>query len=131
MNFPDVPPEPTSEVDAIARDEHFPVYELVVCPDCNNEAFQNHGSSDTDFVCRTCRVGKPLLKRKANYGSAWPEVRAWVLERDNYECQKCGSSENELHVHHKENLVWFETTTEAHQPDNLITLCPECHEYGA
>ena len=56
-----------------------------------------------------------------------PEYRQWVqnsLERDNYTCQCCGSSEN-LEVHHILNYSDHkELRTDL---DNSITLCQCCH----
>ena len=52
----------------------------------------------------------------------WKEKRKKTLERDDYQCQRCGTGMN-LVVHHitydrlgKEDL------------DDLITLCKKCHE---
>jgi 5-methylcytosine-specific restriction endonuclease McrA len=49
-------------------------------------------------------------------------VREKVMERDGYECVKCGSN-YEFHVRHTKN-------EDDHRPNdltNLITLCPNCH----
>jgi len=70
-----------------------------------------------------------------NYGPNWQQKRERVLERDDYECQKC-SLDNEahrqrrgrgLHVHHIVPLRKFDDVEEANQPDNLVTLCASCH----
>jgi len=48
-------------------------------------------------------------------------LKKLILQRDNHECQLCGSSEGELIIHHidynKDN--WTET--------NLISFCRQCH----
>ena len=48
-----------------------------------------------------------------------------VMERDNYRCQntKCTGNFRELQIHH------IKTTGSGgkNNPDNLITLCAECH----
>lgn len=54
-------------------------------------------------------------------------VRQYVLKRDNYTCQHCGargSAEKgiKLHVHHLETRQ-----TGGNAPNNLITLCKDCH----
>jgi len=54
-----------------------------------------------------------------------PELRQMVLERDNYECQKCGSSES-LHCHHLEGIRW--EPLESADIDKCITLCKKCHK---
>ena len=55
---------------------------------------------------------------------AQPELRQMVLERDNYECQKCGSTEH-LHCHHIEGILW--EPLESADVDMCITLCKSCH----
>lgn len=55
-------------------------------------------------------------------------VRQYVLKRDNYTCQCCGTHGTKtklvkLHVHHLESRK-----TGGDAPNNLITLCPACHE---
>jgi len=50
--------------------------------------------------------------------------REAVLNRDNYQCVKCGSKER-LNVHHKD--FSGQTDTPNHQLDNLETLCDTCH----
>lgn len=52
-------------------------------------------------------------------------VKAFVLDRDNYKCQskqKIKHSEK-LHVHH----IVFRTNGGSDEPNNLITLCETCH----
>lgn len=54
-------------------------------------------------------------------------VRQYVLKRDNYTCQNCGAHSTQkapvkLHVHHIESRK-----VGGNAPNNLITLCPHCH----
>lgn len=56
------------------------------------------------------------------YGCVSEKTRQYVLERDNYCCQVCGSPFN-LHIHHKIPRKWGGY----HKEDNLITLCASCH----
>lgn len=54
-------------------------------------------------------------------------VRQYVLHRDGYTCQCCGAHSTDkkkvkLHVHHLESRK-----TGGNAPDNLITLCEDCH----
>lgn len=56
-----------------------------------------------------------------------PEGRKWrssVLERDGYECQKCGSTEN-LHAHHIKSKSEFPELKLS--LENGVTLCSKCH----
>ena len=52
-------------------------------------------------------------------------VRQYVLFRDGYKCKCCGKHGDgvKLHVHHKESRQ-----TGGDAPDNLITLCEDCHK---
>ena len=53
------------------------------------------------------------------------KVRDEVLERDNNQCQLCGTGgENRLQLHHIE----FRSQGGTHDPVNLVTLCFKCHE---
>jgi 5-methylcytosine-specific restriction endonuclease McrA len=56
------------------------------------------------------------------YGKGWPAAKRYALERDEYTCQCCGSVE-QLEVHHWEPYsISFDNS-----PENLVTLCKECH----
>lgn len=69
------------------------------------------------------------------YSSLWRRQREAALARDDYECQRCGLSEEEhteqfdrgLHVHHIQPLRDFEDHRRAHETENLRTLCIDCH----
>ena len=55
-------------------------------------------------------------------------VRQYVLWRDGYTCQCCGAHSTKkndvrLHVHHMESRK-----TGGNSPDNLVTLCENCHK---
>jgi transposase len=70
-----------------------------------------------------------------HYGATWPDKRREARERDNHECQRCGmsaeihrESHNEtLQVHHIRPFREFDDPEDAHQLENPITLCRECH----
>lgn len=51
-------------------------------------------------------------------------VKAFVLNQDNYQCQKCNGKKERLHVHH----IIFKSKSGTNEPDNLITLCETCHK---
>lgn len=56
------------------------------------------------------------------YGPGWKEAKMFTLQRDKYECQQCGATQN-LEVHHWEPYnISFNNS-----PDNLVTLCKQCH----
>ena len=55
-------------------------------------------------------------------------VRQYILHRDGYTCQCCGAHSTpkkdvKLHVHHLESRK-----VGGNAPDNLITLCEDCHK---
>lgn len=70
----------------------------------------------------------PRGYKKATSREVQPQLRQMVLERDNWECQKCGKTveEVELHCHHI--LPINEAPIESADVDNCITLCKECHK---
>lgn len=65
-----------------------------------------------------------------NYGSNWDHQRMLARERDKYTCQICGLIEGKTahHVHHKIPFRQFTSSLVANELDNLITLCPSCHQ---
>ncbi|WP_435179646.1 HNH endonuclease [Halorussus sp. AFM4] len=66
-----------------------------------------------------------------NYGESWWRIRRKALERDDYTCQNCGKTADEIgrnpDVHHVEPVRNFERTQRAHTLDNVIALCRSCH----
>lgn len=68
-------------------------------------------------------ITNDMYQRGVMYGYA--NVKAYVLDRDNYTCQcnKNGCS-NTLHVHH----IKFKSDGGSNNPNNLITLCSKHHK---
>jgi DEAD/DEAH box helicase domain-containing protein len=64
-----------------------------------------------------------------DYGPNWSRQRELARARDIYRCQICGEPEGnkEHHVHHKTPFRLFDSTEQANQLSNLITLCNSCH----
>jgi hypothetical protein len=73
------------------------------------------------------KISNPDVKRwdyqKGNQKGFY-NVKAYVLHRDNYQCQKCKTKKGKLHVHH----IVFRSNGGTNSPENLITLCEECHK---
>lgn len=61
--------------------------------------------------------------RWGEYPDDWNERRERVLKRDGYECQRCGGSNTELHVHHQMPI----SKGGSHKLSNLETVCSSCH----
>ena len=70
------------------------------------------------------------------YGTGWnAKKRRQVRERDGHECVDCGTTQTEhkteygekLHVHHLIKARDIDDPEERNAPENLITLCRDCH----
>lgn len=70
------------------------------------------------------------------YGAEWRYIREEILERDGYECKYCGLTDAEsqeqydcsLHIHHRTPVRNYDSVEDAHDRDNLVTLCSRCHK---
>jgi hypothetical protein len=61
--------------------------------------------------------------RKLLRDPRWQKKRLKILERDDWTCQRCGSTDRELQVHH---LVYAGAPWDV-PDDALVTLCVRCH----
>jgi 5-methylcytosine-specific restriction endonuclease McrA len=68
------------------------------------------------------RNSRPTKVRIELPAEAYRELRRQILERDNWQCQLCGSRMN-LQVHHRK----FRSQLGDDSEYNLITLCHPCH----
>jgi 5-methylcytosine-specific restriction endonuclease McrA len=68
---------------------------------------------------KNVRLKSPRLGLDAN---SYRELHRQVLERDGWQCQNCGSTQ-QLQVHHLD----LRSQSGADEEQNLITLCAECH----
>jgi len=64
------------------------------------------------------------------YGPKWARLTHKIRTRDGFICQNCKAPERKeaFHVHHKQPFKTFTSKEEANKPENLITLCPVCHQ---
>jgi 5-methylcytosine-specific restriction endonuclease McrA len=62
--------------------------------------------------------------QQASSREVQPELRKLVLERDQWQCQKCNDSKN-LHCHHIDPVAL--NPVESADVDNCICLCKKCH----
>lgn len=67
---------------------------------------------------------KPATSREVQ-----PQLRQLVFERDNYTCQKCGKTVDEIqiHCHHVDPVS--QNPIESADIDNCVTLCKDCHKW--
>ena len=122
------------------------IHLLVACKTCvkhfkptnlqaNNriQRLAGKGLGESNFYCSdTCKnscsiYGKQTHRTGENSNldrEMQPTLRKMCLERDNYTCQKCHSTE-ELHCHHIEGIL--QNPIESCDLDNTITLCKDCH----
>ena len=70
---------------------------------------------------------------KEYYGPNWKQQKYRARLRDDYTCQRCGATSEEIggppDVHHIVPARTFEDYREANRLDNLISLCPRCHRH--
>jgi len=68
---------------------------------------------------------------KKYYGPNWYSQRRRARERDLYQCQKCGISEElygkQMSVHHIIPFALYSSYSEANQLTNLLSVCEPCH----
>jgi 5-methylcytosine-specific restriction endonuclease McrA len=73
------------------------------------------------------KISNPYVKGKEYTNGKQKDfynTKAYIRHRDNYQCQKCKKKNVKLHVHH----IVFRSKNGTDTPDNLITLCDDCHD---
>ena len=78
------------------------------------------------FDTHAISSGKKLKAWEYQKGEmyGYENVKAYVRERDQYKCRMCKKKNVKLEVHH----ILERTNGGTNRPDNLITLCVECHK---
>jgi len=82
-------------------------------------------NKSTDFVMKRDSIKSGNMSWMDLDREMQPELRQIVLERDEYQCVKCGSDEN-LQCHHI--IPVSIDPIESADVDNCITLCYNCHK---
>lgn len=84
----------------------------------------------TEEFVSNLRQNTLWLNDSNNYGSDWQKIKSLVRQRDGYHCRSCGAPENDRahDIHHIIPFRSFANSQEANRMDNLITLCPRCHQ---
>lgn len=95
------------------------------------------GAGECRFYCSDhCKSACPIYK-KSKYPKGFkhvtsrevdPHLRQMVFERDNWTCQKCNKTveEIELHCHHMDPVV--QNPMFQNDMDSCISLCKSCHK---
>lgn len=65
-----------------------------------------------------------VVNSDARGASCWVRNRLAALQRDQFQCLRCGRRDH-LHVHHKK--PWTPDSDDPHALGNLETLCASCH----
>lgn len=94
-----------------------------ICPICNKVFLTLRNKI---YCSRKCFRNQERNPKIMFYGHDWKEIRQTVLKRDNYKCHICQTSSN-LHVHHVKRMGNFESQKDAHNLENLISLCARHH----
>ncbi len=96
-----------------------------ICPICR-KSFSPH--RNTALYCsQKCNSEARNLRKGIKISKEyWNQLREFVIERDNYTCQKCGKflMEIGLTVHHIKPLY----KDGVNEPKNLEALCNKCHK---
>lgn len=122
------------------------------CEQCGDEyEYPERQADRTRFCSRDCLANwqSENLSRENSvhhkggyegwYGPNWPSQKQSALSRDQYRCQRCLKSENELgqkpDVHHLKRIMWYKENYEApewyevgNRLENLVCLCRSCHK---
>lgn len=92
-----------------------PITKLII----ETASFDEHALKNPEVL-----KSKWLYKKGANYRFA--NTKAFVLNRDNHQCQNCKGKykDKHLNVHH----IVFRSSGGSDDAENLITLCKTCHD---
>ena len=103
------------------------------------QALLGNLSSESRCYCsKHCKAACPIFG-KVKYPKGFklatsrevqPELRQLTLARDNYTCQKCGKTIEEVQLHCHHILPINESPVESADVSNCITLCKECHQHA-
>ena len=67
-----------------------------------------------------------IRRRTERFGNqAWSQFSRSILRRDSYRCLNCSSTGRQLAAHHI--FPWNSHIELRYSPNNMVTLCQECH----
>jgi 5-methylcytosine-specific restriction endonuclease McrA len=126
--------------------EHYGNKDTIECDWCSLEfeRYKSEINSGENFCSSECKnrwlskeyegEGHPRWEPDypTRYGEGWYRVKRQALERDNYECQDCGKTREEIgrnpDVHHMKPVRSFDEESDAHYLENVISVCVQCHK---
>lgn len=105
------------------------------CNYCGSE-FKRHESQTKSNRGRYCSKSCKAKDKTGKESPAWKEInaeserfttfeRGQILNRDDYTCQECNATSKALHAHHIKPSS--DNPELAHDIENGITLCIDCH----
>lgn len=84
------------------------------------------------MICISCVIQENYMSQKqgflqksTDYNPAWQRLRPILLERDNYQCARCGY--DEFPVSLDEHHIIPRSQGGSNEEKNGITLCRNCH----
>ncbi len=84
--------------------------------------YQNKGVRPHNYI-----DGRSDFVKNTRYGDDWEAIRMVIYQRDKFQCQDCGITQQEngrnLDVHHKIPYLFSGDNS----IENLVTLCRSCH----
>ena len=101
-----------------------------ICLTCYYRGVQKLGNVNKRG-CPSCAVAARTFADQSTVRAMRNKTKAWrksVLVRDDFLCQRCGST-GKLRAHHIENFA--ENADLRFEIDNGITLCSNCHDSGS
>lgn len=104
-----------------------PYTPLSYCCDCNTVLKKYVSKRCPGCHNKNQNKGKSSERTKFNASKSWARIRNIVFDRDNYTCDSCKRRGSiEINAHHKLSFTHFKD--HRLDPDNLITLCIDCHK---
>lgn len=101
------------------------------CQPKKKRQYCSHECKDTGTTVYTSERNIKRGTYKRYYGPTWLPQRILARKRDGFCCRMCAISESdygkELSVHHIKPFVLFQSSEEANQLSNLLSVCEPCH----
>ena len=101
------------------------------CTKCNQVRKIKFFSSPRAYVCNDCKRKSRRLKKQSSKRHLIiqkdKELRAQILIRDNYTCQRCGKKLEGRNCHLSHVLPKGKYPELRHDPNNVKILCYHCH----